>query len=87
MEEKEALIVLNFESGKNQWNQYIRMQKTPSGKVTTFWYITNGNEVVIDKHIDENFPLEVDGNIRLWKDKKVKYPEIEMNATFRSSGL
>lgn len=87
IEEKEAAIALNFKSHRNQWNQYIRIQKTPSGKAVTFWIITNENNVVIDKHIDEDFPLEEDGSILLWKDKKVEYSEIEMNSTFRTSDI
>lgn len=81
MKEEEVAVIFNFKSGKKEWSQHLRAKRDPSGKIAAFWVITNGNKVVIDKHIDKNFPLEPDGSILFWKDKKVNYSEIEMNST------
>jgi len=83
LKQKEAAIEFHFESGKSKWKQIIRSKKSPAGNILSFWVITNGNDLVIDKHIDEGFPVEEDGSILLWEDKKVRYAEIAMNSPFR----
>lgn len=83
MKEKEAAVKLEYKSGHDQWTQYIRVRKTSDNEPAAFWIITNKNDEVIDKHVDKGFPVEEDGSILLWKDKKVWYSEIGMNSTFR----
>ncbi len=81
---KEATAIdLTFKSEQNRWHQYIRASKTPEGEIRTFWIITNKDSEVIDKHIDEGFPVDKDGNLALGADREVKYSEIVMNSIFR----
>lgn len=82
LKNEEAAIEFSFESGKNKWKQIIRAKKTASGNILSFWIITNGNNQVIDKHIDKGFPVEENGSIQLWKDQEVKYSEIGLNSVF-----
>lgn len=79
---EEIALVFQFESKKNQWKQHIRLKRLPDGTVKSFWVITNGESEVIDKHIDQGFPTDPDGNIVFWEDRKLKYSEIELNSRF-----
>ena len=79
---KEVAIQLDFESGRNKWQQYIWIKKSGDGKIKTFWIITNGNSQIIDKHIDPDFPVNVDGKVVLWEDRSIDYSNLEMNSTF-----
>lgn len=83
LKQREAAIEFIFKSGKNQWKQILRVRKNEKGKILSFWVITNGDDLVIDKHVDKGFPTEEDGSILLWEDRKVRYSEIEMNSVFR----
>lgn len=74
---------LVFNSERNQWQQYIRTKKTSEGDLKTFWVITNKESEVIDKHIDEGYPTNADGEVFLGPNSKVKYSEIRMNSIFR----
>lgn len=79
---EEIAIDLKFKSDANKWRQYIRTKKTPEGEIKTFWVITNGNSTVIDKHIDEGFPVDNNGKLVFAPDHMVKYSEIKMNSVF-----
>lgn len=83
LKQKEAAIEFIFKSGKKQWKQILRVRQNDKGEIFSFWVITNGNDLVIDKHVDKGFPMEKDGSILLWEDRKVRYSEIEMNSVFR----
>ncbi|MEG9326470.1 hypothetical protein V6B16_00845 [Salinimicrobium catena] len=83
LKQKEAAIEFIFKSGKKQWKQILRVRQNDKGEIFSFWVITNGNDLVIDKHVDKGFPIEKDGGILLWEDRKVRYSEIEMNSVFR----
>lgn len=82
MKQNEAGIRLSFKSNDKQWKQYIKVRKTAAGEIKSFWIITNGDSQVIDKHIDEGFPVGEDGKVLLWDDIEVDYSEIRMNSTF-----
>lgn len=82
--EKELLIQLIFKSGKNLWNQYIMTRKNSKGEIKTFWVITNRESEVIDKHIDEGFPVNKEREFNFGIIRGLKYSEIRMNSIFRS---
>ena len=84
MTEDEVAVQLQFSTKKKQWNQHIRIKKTPQGQIKSFWILTNGDSEVIDKHIDEGFPVDEDGKLRLWKNSEVRYSDIEVNSIFRN---
>lgn len=81
--QEELAMDLIFKSERNSWHQYIRARKNEQGEIKTFWIITNGGSEVIDKHIDEGFPTDDEGNIILGKNKKMKYSDIKMNSVFQ----
>lgn len=85
--QKEILIELTFNSGKEEWHQYIIARKTSDGETRSFWVITNSEFEVIDKHIDEGFPMESEGIIVSGTNREVKYSEIKMNSVFRPTSL
>lgn len=80
--EKELAIDLTFSSKKNQWHQYIVARKTPNGEVKTFWILTNRNSEVIDKHVDEGFPVEEKGFLPFGGNNETDYSDIRMNSLF-----
>lgn len=80
---KKLAMDLVFKSERNLWHQYIRTRKTPDGDLKTFWVITNKDSEVIDKHIDEEFPTDEDGNVHFGAANELKYSEIRMNSIFR----
>lgn len=79
----DAAIHLEYRSGNKKWTQYLRVKNSPEHGISSFWIITNKNDEVIDKHVDEGFPVEDDGSILVWKNKKVRYSDIEMNSPLR----
>ena len=77
----EALgINLIFRSGQNQWHQFMVAKKTSGGEIKTFWVLTNQNFEVIDKHVDEGFPVDENGLLRLNSELSINYSAIRMNA-------
>jgi hypothetical protein len=80
---KEVALQLNFESKSKKWQQYIWIKRNEVGNIKSFWVITNQNSVIIDKHMDPGFPTDKEGTIMLFKDKQVRYPELELNSIFK----
>ncbi len=78
----EVALQLNYESRQNKWHQYIWIKKSKDGKIRSFWVITNENSLVIDKHLDPDFPVNADGQIKLWQGKSIDYSALEMSSTF-----
>lgn len=76
-------IDLFFRSERKQWHQYIRARRTLEGEIKTFWIITNQESEVIDKHMDEGFPVNSTGSISFDANKNIKYSEVRMNSIFR----
>lgn len=75
-------IDLTYKSQRNQWRQYLIAKRSPEGGIKTFWVITNKDSEVIDKHIDDGFPVDSNGDVVLGENKKIKYSEIKMNSIF-----
>lgn len=84
MTQDEVAVRLQFNTRSKQWNQHIRIKKTPQGEIKSFWILTNGDSEVIDKHIDEGFPVGEDGKVKLWEHSEVRYSDIEVNSIFRN---
>ena len=80
---EEVVVRLRFDSATDHWNQYIRIKRSSGGELKSFWVITNRDSEVIDKHIDEGFPVDETSHVVLWKNKRLAYPDIEMNSIFR----
>ena len=78
----EVAIHLEYQSKNKQWYQFIRVKKTKEGKIKSFWVITNQNGVIIDKHIDSDFPTDMEGKVILWKETGVDYSGLEMTSIF-----
>ena len=78
----EMAVDLIYRSQGKKWHQYIRARKTPSGELKTFWVITNDESEVIDKHIDEGFPVNEEGEFTLGANRDLKYSDIRMNSIF-----
>lgn len=79
---EEIAINLIYRTQDQRWQQHMRFKQAPNGKVRSFWVITNGDSQVIDKHIDEGFPLDSEGNIVFSKDRRIQYSDIRMNSEF-----
>ncbi|NJW53596.1 hypothetical protein [Salinimicrobium oceani] len=81
--ENEIAIDLIFRSKEKKWHQYLRAHKNDQGEIKTFWVITNSESEVIDKHIDEGFPVDKEEHLSFGPEKELKYSEIRMNSIFR----
>ena len=79
---KEIAMHLEYTSRQKKWHQYIWIRKSKGGKIHSFWVITNKNSVIIDKHIDQNFPTDPEGQVVLWKNEKIDYSNLEMSTIF-----
>ena len=78
----EIAVELIYRSDRNQWHQYLWSNRISSGELKTFWVITNSDSQVIDKHIDEGFPTDQDGDVVLGENQKLDYADIKMNSFF-----
>ncbi|WP_029038883.1 hypothetical protein [Salinimicrobium xinjiangense] len=85
LSENELAIQLLFETNRKKWFQYIWLKKQTGDKYSSFWIITNENSVIIDKHIDPDFPTDEEGRINLYKGKSITYPDLELNSIFPST--
>ena len=82
LQEQEVALYLQFESDSKLWHQYIRIKKSKAGRIKSVWVITNQNSVIIDKHIDEDFPTDPEGKIVFWEDQIIVYSRLELNSLF-----
>lgn len=80
--EKYIFLEFSFRAGGKEWHQYLVGRKTSKGKIKTFWVITDKNSEVIDKHVDQGFPTDNNGNLLLGGDEKLQYSDIRMNSKF-----
>ena len=64
-----------FQSDNNNWIEEMRIVNTPTGR-KTIWYIKDENRNVLEKHIDEGFPVTENGEIVLWSNEIKSFDKI-----------
>jgi hypothetical protein len=72
---KETAVIIYFKSDNYSWIQSMRIIITPKGR-RSFWFITDDNGKIIDKHIDDDFPKNNDGKVVLWSNEIKLFEEL-----------
>jgi hypothetical protein len=72
---KETAIIIYFKTDNYSWTESIRINKTKEGR-KVMWYIQDQNGEYLLKKIDQGFPINENGEIKLWSNVSKKTEEL-----------
>ena len=74
-ETKETAVLIYFKSDNFSWNQSFRIVKTSEGR-KVFWAIQDQNGKYLMNKMDKGFPVNENGEIRLWSNVSEKIGDL-----------